>query len=217
MVTSSIVKNLEHRLKKDEVRSDLIVLSMPKFDIIFGIDWLSSNEASIYFRQRSISIQPPSGKSFVFEATKNKKIPHIISYICARKLIKRGCQDFLACIISAFVPITQKLEDVEVTRDFPSIFLENVSGIPPNREVKFSMELMPGTIPISKANERAKRPNSRVAGQGFYSPELFFMGRTGTICEEKDGSMRLNIDYRELNIVSVKNKYPLSRIKDLLD
>ncbi|XP_075489546.1 uncharacterized protein LOC142528386 [Primulina tabacum] len=98
MVTTRIVKNLELRLQKDVVRADLIVLPMSEFEIILGMDWVSSNGASIGFRLRLVSIRPPSGKSFVFEAARNKQMQHIISCICARKLIKRSCQDFIACI-----------------------------------------------------------------------------------------------------------------------
>ncbi|XP_073037559.1 uncharacterized protein [Primulina eburnea] len=105
MLTSKIVKNLELRLFRDDVRANLIVLPMPEFDIILGRDWLSMSGASIDFRQRSVSIRPPS----------------------------------------AHAPISQKLEDVDIVRDFPNIFPEDVSGILPDREVEFSIELMSGT------------------------------------------------------------------------
>ncbi|XP_073290439.1 uncharacterized protein [Primulina huaijiensis] len=128
MAASSIVYNLELRLQNDVVRADLIVLPIPEFDIILGMDWLFSKGASIDFRHRSVSIRPPSGKSFVFETTKNKQMRNIISCICARKLMRRGCQAFLACITSTSIPVSLKLEDVEVVRDFPSVFLEDVSS-----------------------------------------------------------------------------------------
>ncbi|XP_042396530.1 uncharacterized protein LOC121986642 [Zingiber officinale] len=75
MISTKIVKNLELRLQKNVVRADLIILPMAEFDIILGMDWLSQNRASIDFRQRLVSIQPPNGKSFVFEAVQNKQIP----------------------------------------------------------------------------------------------------------------------------------------------
>ncbi|XP_073037569.1 uncharacterized protein [Primulina eburnea] len=105
MLTSKIVKNLELRLFRDDVRANLIVLPMPEFDIILGMDWLSMSGASIDFRQRSVSIRPSS----------------------------------------AHAPISQKLEDVDIVRDFPNVFPEDVSGILPDREVEFSIELMSGT------------------------------------------------------------------------
>ncbi|XP_075486235.1 uncharacterized protein LOC142525831 [Primulina tabacum] len=151
MVSTSIVRNLELRLQKDVVRADLIVLPILEFDIILGMDWLG---ASIDFQKRSVFIRPSSGKSFVFEAARNKQMLHTISCFCARKLIKRGYQAFLACIISASVLDSQKLEDVEVVKDFPNAFHEDVYGILPDREMEFSIELMLGTMSISKTRYR---------------------------------------------------------------
>ncbi|XP_075504468.1 uncharacterized protein LOC142541904 [Primulina tabacum] len=133
MFTSVIVKNLEFRLQKNAVQADLIVLPMPEFGIILCIDWLSSNGASKDFRQRSVSVRPLSGKSFVFEEARNKQMPHIIYCICTTKLVKRGSQAFLASIVSVADQVSQRLGDVEVFRDFPSVFSEDVSGIPPDR------------------------------------------------------------------------------------
>ncbi|XP_073273306.1 uncharacterized protein [Primulina huaijiensis] len=154
MITSSIVRNLELRLQKDMVRADLIVLPMPEFEIILCMNWVSLNGASIDFWQRPVSIRLPSEKSFIFEVERQNQIPHIISCSCARKLIKRCCKAFLACVTSAPVPVSQKLEDVEVVRDFPSVFPEDVSSIPTEREVELSIELMSGTVSISKAPYR---------------------------------------------------------------
>ncbi|XP_073025219.1 uncharacterized protein [Primulina eburnea] len=86
-----------------------------------------------------------------FEAVRNKQMSHIISFICARKLIKRGCQAFVASLVSVSKPVSQRLDDFEVVRDFPSIFPKEVSCILPDREVDFSIELMLGKIPIFKA------------------------------------------------------------------
>ncbi|XP_073056967.1 uncharacterized protein [Primulina eburnea] len=145
MVALNIVKNLELRLYKDVVRADPVVLPMPEFDNILGMDWLTANGASIDFQHMTVSIRPPSGKPFIFERSRNKKMSHIISCMCPRKLIKRGCQAYLACVTSAHVPDSQKLEDVDIIRYFPSVFPEDVYGIPPDIEVEFSIELMSGT------------------------------------------------------------------------
>ncbi|XP_075479401.1 uncharacterized protein LOC142520284 [Primulina tabacum] len=134
MFTSRIVKGLELRLQQKAVQADLIVLPLPEFDIILGMDWISSNGAVINFCQRSISVRPPNGKPFVFEAARHQQFPHVISCMCARKLIERGCQAYLASVVSRSVPVSQRLEDVDVVNKFSSVFPDDVSGIPPNRE-----------------------------------------------------------------------------------
>ncbi|XP_073030668.1 uncharacterized protein [Primulina eburnea] len=146
MFTERIVKKLELRLQKIVVQADLIVLLMPEFEIILGIDWLLSNGASIDFRQKSVSVRPISEKSFIFEAERNKQMPHIM-----RKLMKRCCQAFLASIVSVSEPASLRLEDVEIAREFSSDFPEDVSCTLLVREVDFSIEPMPGRVPIYKA------------------------------------------------------------------
>ncbi|XP_075499142.1 uncharacterized protein LOC142537517 [Primulina tabacum] len=76
-----------------------------------------------------------------------------------RKLMRRGCRVFLASIVSVFGPVDQRLEDVEVVRELSSVFPDDVSSLPPDEEVDFSIELMPGTMPISKHNEWDIGPN----------------------------------------------------------
>ncbi|XP_073300511.1 uncharacterized protein [Primulina huaijiensis] len=154
MFTSQIGKGLELWLQKYTVQVDLIVLPLPEFDIILGMDWLSLNGAIIDCRQRSVSVRSPSGKPFIFEAARHQQLPHVISCMYARKLMKRGCQAFLASIVSVSEIVDQRLEDVDVVRKFSSVFPDDVSGIPQDREVDFSIELMPGIVPISKAPYR---------------------------------------------------------------
>ncbi|XP_073277662.1 uncharacterized protein [Primulina huaijiensis] len=137
MFTSRIIKRLELRLQKNTVHADLIVLPLPEFDIILGMDWLSSNGAAIDFLRRSVSFRPPSGQTFIFEGARHQQMPHNISGICVRKLMRRGCETFLTSIMTVTELVSQRLEDVEVVRDFPSVFLDDVLGIPPNREVDF--------------------------------------------------------------------------------
>ncbi|XP_075499332.1 uncharacterized protein LOC142537723 [Primulina tabacum] len=137
-------------VKEKSVQADLVVLPLPEFDIILGMDWLSLNGNAIDFRRRLVSVRPPSGKPFIFEASRHQHMPHVISCICVRKLVRRGCQEFFASIVTVTEPDSQMPEDVEVVRDFPSVFSDDISGIPPDREVDYSIKLMPGTVPISK-------------------------------------------------------------------
>ncbi|XP_075483746.1 uncharacterized protein LOC142523897 [Primulina tabacum] len=150
MISTSMIKDVELKLQKNVVQADLIVLPMPEFDIILGMDWLTLNGNTIDFQRRLVSIRPPNGKAFIFEAEQNNKMSHIISCIREKKLIQRGCQGFLASII--YVPNidSQSIEDVEVVKNFTHVFPDDVSGIPPEREVEFAIELMSGTVPISK-------------------------------------------------------------------
>ncbi|XP_075515827.1 uncharacterized protein LOC142550634 [Primulina tabacum] len=167
------------------------------------MDWLSLNGAVINFRQRSVSVQPPSGKPFIFEAARHQQFPHVITCMCARKLMKIGCQTFLASIVSLSEPVDQRLEDVVVVREFSSVFPDDVSGIPPDRKVDFYIELMLGTFPIYKAPNRLapaeikelKDQIQDLLDKGFIRPRLSPWGTLVLFVEKKDGSMWLCINY----------------------
>ena len=105
------------------------------------------------------------------------------------------------------------------------MFPEDLPGLPPDREVEFSVDLVPGTTPISKTPYRMapvelkalKEQLQELLDKGFIRPSVSPWGAPVLFVKKKDGSLRLCIDYRELNKVTVKNKYPLPQIDDLFD
>ncbi|KAL0537111.1 hypothetical protein IC582_026081 [Cucumis melo] len=117
------------------------------------------------------------------------------------------------------------LSSEPVVRDYPDVFPEELPGLPPHREVEFAIELEPGTVPISRAPYRMapaelkelKVQLQELLDKGFIRPSVSPWGAPVLFVKKKDGSMRLCIDYRELNKVTVKNRYPLPRIDDLFD
>lgn len=141
----------------------------------------------------SVSIRSPSGKSVVFEAARNTQLPHVISCICARKLSRQGCRGVLASNISVSDAVGQKIEDVVVVREYSGVFPEDVSGFPPDREVKFSIDLMSGTTSISKAPYRLapaemkelKDQIQELLDKDFIRSSFFSVGRSSTVCEEE--------------------------------
>ena len=117
------------------------------------------------------------------------------------------------------------LEDILVVREFPDVFPNDLLDLPPEREVEFTIDLVLGTNPISKAPYRMapielkelKVQLQELLDKGFIKPGVSPWGSPVLFVKKKDGSMRLCIDYRELNKVTVRNKYPLPRIDDLFD
>ncbi|RVW59896.1 Transposon Ty3-G Gag-Pol polyprotein [Vitis vinifera] len=118
-----------------------------------------------------------------------------------------------------------KMEDIPIVREYPDVFPEDLPGLPPEREVEFTIDLVPGTGPMSKALYRMapvelkelKVQLQELLDKGFIRPSVSPWGAPVLFVKKKDGSMRLCIDYRELNKVTVRNKYPLPRIDDLFD
>ncbi|KAA0036176.1 gag-protease polyprotein [Cucumis melo var. makuwa] len=107
----------------------------------------------------------------------------------------------------------------------PDVFPDELPGLPPPREIDFGIELEPDTAPISRVPYRMapaelkelKVQLQELLNKGFIRPSVSPWGALVLFVKRKDGSMRLCIDYRELNKVTVKNRYPLPRIDDLFD
>ena len=113
-----------------------------------------------------------------------------------------------------------------MVRDFPDVFPEELPGMPPDREVEFVIELVPGTAPISKRPYRMPREElaelelqlEELESKGFIQPSTSAWGCPVLFVKKRDTNIpHLVTDYRPLNAVTIKNKYPLPRINDLFD
>jgi hypothetical protein len=112
-----------------------------------------------------------------------------------------------------------------VAYEFSDVFLEDLPGMPPDRYVEFTIELQPGTTPISrrpykmtpKELAELKVQLKELLDKGYIRPSSSPLGYPALFVKQKDRSLRLCIDYRPLNVVTVKNKYSLSRINILFD
>ncbi|GJY31175.1 putative reverse transcriptase domain-containing protein, partial [Tanacetum coccineum] len=119
----------------------------------------------------------------------------------------------------------KRLEDVPTVRDFPEVFPEDLPGLPPTRQVEFQIDLVPGAAPVARAPyrlapsemEELSTQLQELSDKGFIRPSSSPWGAPVLFVKKKDGSFRMCIDYRELNKLTVKNRYPLPRIDDLFD
>ncbi|GKC30694.1 putative reverse transcriptase domain-containing protein, partial [Tanacetum coccineum] len=141
-----------------------------------------------------------------------------------QKYIEKGCELFLAQITEQESK-EKRLEDVPIVRDFPEVFPEDLPGLPPPREVEFHIDLIPGVAPVARAPYRLtpsemkelSKQLQELSEKGFIRPSSSPWGAPVLFVKKKDGSFRMCIDYRELNKLTIKNRYPLPRIDDLFD
>ncbi|GJV26115.1 putative reverse transcriptase domain-containing protein [Tanacetum coccineum] len=118
----------------------------------------------------------------------------------------------------------KRLEDVPIVRDFPKVFPEDLPGLPSTRQVEFQIDLVPGAAPVARAPYRLAPSEMKelseqlkeLSDKGFIRPSSSPWGAPVLFVKKKDGSFRMCIDYRELNKLTVKNRYPLPRIDDQL-
>ena len=179
-----------------------IILESQGLDLILGMDWLSKHKSRIDCATHTIILQGPSGNE--------------VKFIPSRRLLAQP-------LLSAMEAIP--LEEEPVVNEYPDVFPEELPGMPPDREIEFSITLAPGTAPISTRpyrmapNELAevKKQLEELEEKGFVRPSTSPWGAPVLLVEKKDKTKRMCVDYRALNEVTIKNKYPLPRIDDLFD
>ncbi|GKF50195.1 hypothetical protein Tco_0146662, partial [Tanacetum coccineum] len=141
------------------------------------------------------------------------------------KYLLKGCQVFLAHITAK--KAIDKSEEKRLKDVFPEVFLEDLPGIPPTQQVKFQIDLIPGAAPVARAPVPYRLASSEIKelsdqlqelfNKGFIRPTSSPWGAPVLFIKKKDGSCQMCIDYRELNKLTVKNRYPLPRIDDLFN
>jgi hypothetical protein len=120
---------------------------------------------------------------------------------------------------------TKAISDVPVVCEFEDVFPEELPELPPDRDVEFVIYLVPGTAPIAQSPYRMaevelkllKAELDSLLEKGFIRPNASPWGSPALFVPKKDGTHHLCVDYRALNAVTIKNKYPLPRIDDLMD
>ncbi|GKB22532.1 putative nucleotidyltransferase, ribonuclease H [Tanacetum coccineum] len=202
---------------------DLMPIKLGSFDVVIGMDWLSKYHARIICDEKVVHI-PINGETLIIRGDQSKTRLSLISCIKTKRYISRGCQVFIAQVMEKKSD-EKRLEDIPVVREFPEVFPEDLPGLPPVRQVEFQIDLIPGAAPVARApyrlapSEMQELSNQlqELADRGFIRPSTSPWGAPVLFVKKKDGSFRMCIDYRELNKLTVKNRYPLPRIDDLFD
>ncbi|CAA0816896.1 Uncharacterized mitochondrial protein AtMg00860, partial [Striga hermonthica] len=225
IVTSAKASDLSLSVGGRSLSADTYVLEMSDFDLILGMDWLSFYRADIRCHDREITLYLSGDDSITFFGSKNRSLPQVVSMAKATKLLRRGnCQGFLVSLVDDSQN-ARSPHDVPVVREFGDMFPDELPGGPPNRQVEFSINLIPGAGPVSKAPYRMapkelqelKVQIQELLRLGFIRPSVSPWGAPVLFVKKKDGSIHMCIDYRDLNRLTIKNKYLLPRIDDLFD
>ncbi|GJW37596.1 putative reverse transcriptase domain-containing protein [Tanacetum coccineum] len=199
-----IIRDCKLELGNSLFTIDLIPLGHGSFDVIVGMDWLSKNKAEIVCHEKVVRILLESGEVLRVQGE------HTLG----------GTKTLMST--KADEP---ELSDIPIVRDFTDVFPEDLSGLPPQRQVEFRIDLIPGATPVAKSPYRLAPSEMQelseqlqeLQDKGFIRPSHSPWGAPVLFVKKKDGSMRMCIDYRELNKLTIKNRYPLPRIDDLFD
>jgi len=195
-----------------QYRVNLICLPLEDLDVILGMDWLSANHILINCKEKRVMF--PSSEDDVV----------LMSSQQVDQAIQEGSQCFLILTQLSVEKEGGHLETA-VVREFSDVFPDEVLGLPPSREIEFSIDLVPRAGPVSIAPYRMapaelaelKKQIEELLEKQFIRPSVSPWGAPVLLVKKKDGSSRLCVDYRQLNKLTIKNRYPLPRIDDLMD
>ncbi|GJZ22824.1 putative nucleotidyltransferase, ribonuclease H [Tanacetum coccineum] len=183
-----VIKGCKLEIEGHVFDIDLIPFRHGNFDVIIGMDWLSNYKAEIIFHEKVVRIPlPEDGKVL-------------------RVLGERPDEK------ARFIVGIKKQEEIVMVREFPEVFLDDQSGLPPIREIEFRIELIPRATPVAKSPYRlAPSELEDLSGQlkelqdkGFIRPSSSPWGAPILFVKKKDGSFRMCIDYRELNKLTLR-------------
>ena len=160
----------------------------------------------------------------IFRGIRREIAPSLINAMTASKMLRKGFQGYLAFVVDRRQEGT-RLENIPIVKEFPDVFPDDISGLPPDREIEFIIELIPRTEPISippykmapAELKELKAQLEELLSKGFIRPSTSPWGAPVPFVKKKDGSLRLCIDYRQLNRTTIRNQYLLPRIDELFN
>ena len=199
---------------------DLRVMDMSEFEVILGMDWLTAHRVVIDCDCMRVTAYTPDDTCVVFQGNRYDVSPHTVY-----DSRWHGQLTGWLASLTLEVEVRQNMSLPRVVCEYKDVFPNELPGLPPPRDIDFRIELHPGTSPISMTPNRMapielqelKVQIQELPGKGFIRPSTSPWGAPVLFEKKKDKTLRLCIDYRQLNKVTIKNRYPLPRIDDLFD
>jgi hypothetical protein len=197
-----VVRKVPLDLSGRVFETDLIVLSGQGIDVILGMSWMKWLKAVLDISARLVHLNSPVYGKVTLHLPVISRIKASLHHVVERRL-----------------------EDIQVVREFPDVFPDDLSGMPPGRAIEFKIELQPGTAPISKVSYKIsweeltelKIQLKDLLDKGFIHLSSSPWGCLTLFVSKKDKGLCLCVEYRPLNAVTIKNKYPIPCIDILFD
>jgi hypothetical protein len=197
-----IVQKVPLKLSGGIFSANLIILSGQGIDVILGMSWMKMHKAVFDIASRLIHLDSPVYRMFILHIPTISRIKACLHHV-----------------------VELKIEDFQVIREFLNVFSNDLPGMPPKRVILFKIELQPGTAPIAKSLYRMRPMELKelkvllqgLLDKGYIRPSTSPWGYPTLFVEKKDKELLVCVEYRLLNAIIIKNKYPLPRIEILFN
>jgi hypothetical protein len=189
-------------------RVDVNIIPLGSYDCLIGMDWLEKHHVVLDFYNKTITCIDEEGKQGKVQGIPRVAVVREFSTMQLKKSFKKGCQN-----LEATKDNVESIEDHPVLRDFEDVFRE-ISGFPPKRDIAFSIDLVQGVAPMSNTPYKMGTPELKelqmqleeILENGYILPSVSPWEAPIIFVKKKDGTLRMCIDFKELNKVTIKNK-----------
>ena len=148
LFSDRVVRDSRVLIGGQEFPKDLVALDMRDFDVVLGMDWLSRHRTTLNCYKKEVKLHRPGKLEVQFRGIRRELSSSMISTLTALRMLRMGCQGYLAYVVKTGKEGTL-VDEIPVVREFPDVFPDDITGLPPEIEVEFTIDLISGTEPIS--------------------------------------------------------------------
>ncbi|XP_070056852.1 uncharacterized protein [Nicotiana tomentosiformis] len=203
-----------------ETRVDLLLLDMTDFEVILGMDWLSMYHVVLDCHAKTTTLAMSDLPRLEWRGSSISTSSRFISFLKARHMVEKGCLAYLAYVRDTATE-TPMIDSVPMVQKFFDVFPSDLPRMLLDRDIKFNIDLAPRTQPISippycmtlKELKELKEHLEELHAKGFIRASVSPSSAPVLFVKNKDRSMRMCIDYRQLKKVTIKNKW-IELLKD---
>eukprot|EP00253_Pinus_taeda_P028929 PITA_28929 len=199
------VNDCSFTIAGQRVMADMNVLPLGSYDILIGMDWLERHWSLVDCKTKIIYYRDQHGARKEMQGIKRPVQIRPITATQLTKCIRKGCQVYAIQVGYAdSKDKTVTLDSIPVIREFTDVFPEEIPGLPPKRNIDFTIELVPGAAPVSREPYRMSVPEltelkmqlQELLDKNYIRPSVSPWGAPVLFVRKKDGNLRMCIDYR---------------------
>ena len=194
LFSDRVVRDSRVLIWGQEFPTDLVALDTRDFDVVLGMDWLSRHRATLNCYKKEVKFHRPGKLEVKFKGMRKELSSNMISAMAARRILRKSCQGYLAYLVETEKERTL-VDEIPVVREFPDVFPNDIAGLPPDREVEFTIDLIPGTEPFSippymmapRELRELKAQFEELLSKGFIRPSISPWGAPVLFVKKKMG------------------------------
>ena len=181
------------------------------------MDWLATHKVKLNCYEKILECEYEKGNTRILQGIWKQFSVRQISIIQLKKCSRKGCPMYAIQVLNSIEDKDLKVEDHLVLWEFRDVFLEEVPRLPLKRDLEFSIDLMPGMVPMLRVPYRMSMPElvemkmqlKEMMGKGYVKQSVSPWGAPSLFAKKEYGTLILFIDYRQLKNMTIKKKNAL--------